>query len=284
MRNPLHAVAAARVRESPPGTATSSVSHYRAVEDERPVLELRHAPAQEPAGADLVADRGHIVGLDEAARQAGTEPWQDGSCRRYASRRTSPDGRGRGAAAHELGGKATASGVRRAFKAGAFGGRLHSPVDLVRAQRDDALARAGRRRVRSRSITRAKAETRTGGPRGGRRSSCWRPARARASVRRAPSASCHPRLAPRNASPARRLGPSPPLHDLASQNSAALRSAAQAPRAAISEWRRPAQNARAMIATSRRPRLAGRRAAFPVPARSAAAGRQPPSARAPSGG
>ena len=58
-------------------------------------------------------------------------------------------------------------------------------------------------------------------------------------------------LAPRNASLARRFGPSPPLHDLASQNSASLRSAAQAP---SRRWALPAVRAE---------RPPGRRAAFP---------------------
>ena len=63
------------------------------------------------------------------------------------------------------------------------------------------------------------------------------PARAPSSrlATRAPHRSSVPRdgspglLAPRNASLTRRLGPSPPLHDLAPQHFASLRSAAQAP-------------------------------------------------------
>ena len=44
---------------------------------ERPVLELHHAPAEEPPAARLVRNRGHAVGLKIAGGQAGSERRED---------------------------------------------------------------------------------------------------------------------------------------------------------------------------------------------------------------
>ena len=75
----LHRVADAGVANSAcHGRANrSSVKRHRALEASVPVLELHHAPAEEPAGARLVRVRRHTVGLEGAGRQPAAEGRQD---------------------------------------------------------------------------------------------------------------------------------------------------------------------------------------------------------------
>ena len=55
------------------------------VGSERPVLELHHAPSEEPAGGRLVGDRRHAAGLEEPGRQPRTERRQDDEWQRGRS-------------------------------------------------------------------------------------------------------------------------------------------------------------------------------------------------------
>ena len=141
-------------------------------------------------------------------------------------------GGGRGAAADELRRQAPASGVRRhTLEADHVGQNLDAAVDLVRAERDDAVGRGGLLRRAQRVDGAGEGDRRAGaGPRGGPRRWPSRPARGHAT------------------------DPARPVCVMSSQT-----------RAAISDRRNPAQNASAMIAASRRPRAAAGCGRLPPP-------------------
>ncbi len=141
-------------------------------------------------------------------------------------------GGGRGAAADELRRQAPASGVRRhTLEADHVGQNLDAAVDLVRAERDDAVGRGGLLRRAQRVDGAGEGDRRAGaGPRGGPRRWPSRPARGHAT------------------------DPARPVCVMSSQT-----------RAAISDRRNPAQNASATIAASRRPRAAAGCGRLPPP-------------------